>query len=1127
MEVKDQIFYITEQSVHIKLRSPSYFCIKLIKTHMGNLNLSIMNKLINTKRLLNGLIVLFMSFYSVIAFAQGRQLSGTITDVTGEAMIGVNVLVKGTTNGTITDFNGEYSIQDVSTNDILVISYIGYITQEIPVGNNSTLNILLKEDSQAIDEVVVIGYGVQKKSDLTGSVGSVNNEKLLSKGSTTVMESLQGQVAGVDISQSSSRAGESFSIQIRGKSTLQENASPLYVVDGVVTEDINFLNPADIEKIDILKDASSTAIYGSRATNGVVMVTTKQAQSGKDEGRVSVSYDGYVGLRTVARMPDFMDDVEWMDFRYMKYTTPVKDANKNYVVNNGKLAMEMTNGNLLSVWNDKGKDISTKMRQQYQDRDFTDWRDLMLSNGVQQNHFVNVAGNTKNTAYRVGAGYQQEDGVMGDKYDRMNLKVAIDGKISSKVTLGSSVNLAVTNKDFGSQRAVQESFRANGYWLPYNTETGEMNYMPGKDLAPGQESSLTFPAGFSSSVSPLIDKEHAKDNTKTYNVLSNIYLQYQPIDEVILKTTLAPTYKSSRRGEFYGGLSSTRSSTYNATSAPEGESLAKRTNEEWFSYTWDTQANYVKTIGDHNFNAMGLFSMYRSQYEKAGFHSVGVLPGTDWYNMGSGSNIQSPSSGYSEVSMISYALRLNYGYQGKYLATLSSRWDGSSKFQSGNKWGVFPSMALAWRISEEEFLKGNAVISNLKLRTSLGYTGNNGAVGAYDTQALASKLYYYGFGSTIGKGYGPNGIVNEDLSWEKSTEVNLGLDFGFFDGRISGTIDWYNKDSKDLLMEQKLLLEQGAENGTMWANIGKVRNSGIEIGLNTVNVNTKDWHWSTSFTFSANKNKILELQNGKEDMRAQRWFIGQPVDVIFDLEEAGIVTKEMASQEQYEKYGYFEGSMSYVDQNKDGKIDDQDRVVLGHRLPTWTGTFSSSLQWKNWDFSFSINTKQGSKTYSPFMDEFTDYSDRGRTKLKMDFYIPEGAPIFNTYIDDNGILQSDKTVMASSTHYGSYPYPTNDAAINHGGGNGWRTGKNTEFNSNGVVNNSFVKVKNITVGYTFPKTLLQKVNIQSLRIYANVLNPFTFTKYKGFDPEWAEAEISNGTGGPSSVAYQIGLNVKF
>lgn len=1075
-------------------------------------------------------LTLLMSVVSVVAFAQGRQVTGVITDATGEPMIGVNVLVRGTTNGAITDLDGNYAISNVENDAVLVISYIGYLSQQIPVGTQSVINVLLKEDSQSLEEIVVVGYGVQRKSDLTGSVGSVGNEKLVAKGATTAMESLQGQVAGVDISQSSSRVGESFSIQIRGKSSMQ-GGNPLYVVDGVVTEDINFLNPADIEKIDVLKDASSTAIYGSRATNGVVLVTTKQAKTGQVDGRVSVSYDGYVGMKKVARMPDFMDDVEWMDFRYMKYTSPVKGADKNYVVNNGKMAMEMTPGNLLSVWNDKGSDLSYKMREQYQNRDFTDWRDLMLNDGIQQNHFINVAGNSKNTSYRLGVGYQQEDGIMADGYKRFNIKAAVDGKINDYFSTGISVNLASTDHEFGSRRAVQESFRANGYWLPYNTETGEVNYQPGKDLAPGQASSLTFPAGFSSSVSPLIDSMNSKDDSKTYDVLSNIYLQYQPIEDVILKTTFSPTLRSTRRGTFYGGLSSERASTYNAASMPGGVSLATVDNARWFSYTWDTQANYVKTFGDHNINAMGLFSMYRSEVERSKFSSVGVLPGTDWYNMGSGSEIQSPSSGFSQISMISYALRLNYSYKGKYLATASTRWDGSSKFQSGNKWGVFPSMALAWRMSEENFMQDASWISNLKWRASVGFTGNNAVVGAYDTQALASTLYYYGFGSSIAKGYGPNGLVNEDLTWEKTTEVNLGLDFGFFDGRISGTIDWYNRDSKDLLMEQKLLIEQGAYNkdgiGTMWSNIGKVRNTGLEVGLKTINVNTKDWYWETSFTFATNKNSIRELQNGKEDMRAQRWFIGQPIDVIYDLEQAGICTDEMASQELYQKYGYFEGSMTYVDQNNDGKIDDKDRVVLGHALPTWTGNFSSTLNWKNWDFSFAIYTRQGSKVYSPFMDEFTDYSDRGRTKLSMDFYIPAGAPIFNTYTDANGILQSDGSVVASSAHYGNYPYPTNDVAINHGGGNGWRTGKNTEFNSNGVVNSSFVKVKNITLGYTFPKGLLEKAKIQSLRVYANVLNPFTFTSYKGFDPEWAEASIDDGTGGPSSITYQIGLNVRF
>lgn len=1076
------------------------------------------------------LATLFMSMLCMVAFAQGRSITGTVVDATGEPVIGANVSVLGTTNGTITNLDGKFTLSSVPSDAKIQISFIGYTTQTISVGNQTNFTITLAEDAETLDEVVVVGYGIQKKSDLTGSIGSVDNTKLVSKGASTVMESLQGQVAGVDISQSSSRVGESFNISIRGKSTLGDSTSPLFVVDGIVCDDINFLNPSDIEKIDILKDASSTAIYGSRATNGVVIVTTKQAKVGNDM-KVNVTYDGYVGYKTVARMPDFMDDVEWMDYRYMKYASPVKNAG----IVDGRLKLEMTEGNLASVWNDKGKNISTKMREQFLNRDFTDWRDLMLKDGIQQNHFIQVSGAGKKVSYRLGAGYQQEDGVMGDAMKRYNVKLAIDGKINKYVSVGGTANLVAYDYDYGSKRAVQESFRANGYWLPYNTETGEVNYQPGKDLARGQASSLTFPAGFSSSVSPLIDSMNSEDKTKGYRVLGTLYAQYQPIDDVIIKTTFAPTFSTRRRGEYYGGLSSAQSGTYNASTNPTGTASASVARNESFAYNWDTQVNYVKTFKeDHSLNAMALFSVYSTEAEKYELTGEGVTPGTLWYNMGSAASYSDIASSFGKATMLSYALRVNYAYKGKYLATVSSRWDGSSKFQDGHKWGVFPSAALAWRISEENFFKEKTPwISNLKLRASYGVTGNNASVGNYETLFLANQLYYSGFG----KGYGPE-VINALLSWEKTNELNIGLDFGFFNGRLSGSLDWYNKISKDLLMDQKLLLEQGSPEGSMIANVGKVRNRGVELMLKGVLLQNKDWYWDVNFTFAKNKNEIMELQGKKEDMRAQRWFIGQPIDVAYDLRQTGICTQANANElvtidgvtkTKSEWYGYFEGCMTYEDLNKDGKIDDKDRQIIGQAMPKWTGTISTSLSWKNWDFSMTVNTKQGHTLYSPFMQEFTDYSDRGRTKLAMDFYIPQGAPIFNYTWDgvNTSSLTSDRTMVASETKVGSYPYPFNDVNYNHGGGNGWYTGKNTEFKANNYVDASYWKIKNITLGYTFDKTLTKKIGIEHLRIYANVLNPFTFTDYKGFDPEWADASISDGTGGPSSVTYQIGLNVKF
>ncbi len=1071
--------------------------------------------------------LLLLSSMSLNVLAQTLQVQGVVTDFTNEPMIGVNVLVKGTTNGVITNMDGNYTIQNVGADDVLVFSYIGYLPQEITVKSQSTINVVLLEDSQTLDEVVVVGYGVQRKSDLTGSVGSVSNEKLLAKGTTTVMESLQGQVAGVDITQSSSRVGEKFNIAIRGKSTLGTSTSPLFVVDGIITDDINFLNPADIEKIDILKDASSTAIYGSRATNGVVIVSTKQAKVG-NEGRTSVTYDGYIGFKSVARMPDFMDDVEWMDYRYMKYTTPVG-------IVDGRMELDLTEGNLRSVWASNATAKSTKMREMFLNRDFTDWRDLMMKSGTQQNHFIQVAGTGKNLSYRLGVGYQQEDGIMGDSYERYNVKFSIDGKINNKVSVGGTANLSMAEMDLGSNRAVQESFRMNGYFLPYNTATGEINYQPGNDIIAGSPNPGTFPTGFSGSVSPLIDELNTSDLTKSYRVLTSMYAQYKPFEDVILKTTFSPTFRTSRRGQYFGGLSSEQSSTYNVTSNPSGTAKAIVTRNEGFSYVWDTQANYIKTFNQyHNLNAMALVSAYSTESESYGLTGTDVTPGTLWYKLNSADSYSNINSSYGKNTMLSYALRVNYGYKGKYLATVSTRWDGSSKFLSGERWGMFPSAALAWNISEENFIKEKASwISQLKLRASYGVTGNNASVGNYATIFLADQLYYSG----LGKGFGP-GMVNELLSWEKTTELNFGLDFSFLQGRLSGSVDWYSKDSKDLLMAQKLLLEQGSSKGELTANVGKVRNSGIEVLLKGIILQNKDFYWDVTATFAKNKNEILELQGKKEDMRAQRWFIGQPIDVIYDLRQTGICTQAMANESltidgvtktKSEWYGWFEGGMTHEDLNMDGKINDDDRQIIGQQMPKWTGTIATSFSYKNWDFSMAVNTKQGHKVYSPFMDEFTDYSDRGRTKLKMDFYIPQGAPIFNYTWDgkDTSTLESDRTVTAEQTIVGSYPYPFNDVNYNHGGSVGWRTDKNRDFNPNGVVDASYWKVKNITIGYTLPKAWTRKANIENIRVYANVLNPFTFTDYKGFDPEWADASISNGSGGPSSVTWQFGLNVKF
>lgn len=1041
-----------------------------------------------------GFASLALSVICVTAFAQ-KTLSGTVKDASGEPMIGVSVIVDGTSIGGVTDLDGNYSIPNVPANATLKISYVGYKEQKVAVGSKNVINIVMQEDNQTLDELVVVGYGVVKKSDLTGAVGSIHSDDIVAKGATNLAGGLQGSIAGVNISQASSRAGDSFTMQIRGKSSLQ-GGQPLYVVDGIVCDNIDFLNPMDIEKVDVLKDASSTAIYGSRATNGVLMITTKKGSEMGAEAKATISYDGYYGFKSVANMPDFMSGNDWMKWRVMRYQTSKQNAAT------GATTWTLSDANYKLAW----CNFSPKWQDEFINNDYTDWPDEVTRNGHEQNHFINITGATKNISYRVGLGYQNEAGVLYDNYERWNVKAAVDHKINEHWSTGASFNLATSMKKSGSKNSIVNGFRmsplmTSRYWEGDNA--GEPIIQPGKDAA-------IYPngGGPTSTVNPIVDRENSADNTRKYDAMGNIYLQYSPIKEVILKTTLSPMYTRTKRGQFYGSLSQAR---YNKTN----ETVTA--NSDIFSYTWDTQANFIKSWGDHTLNALALFSAYQLKTETDGIDVADEPFDVGWNNVGSATTVLDKNSDYEKISMLSWVLRLNYDYKSRYYLTVSSRWDGSSKFQKGNRWGMFPSAAAAWRISEEPFMKSTKNwLSNLKLRLSFGITGNNASVGAYQTQLLANTKYYYNFGSTAATGYGYE-LANTDLTWEKTTEFDLGLDFGFLNNRINGGIDFYTRTSRDLLMEMETPLEMGSSTGSIWGNVGKVRNTGLELSLNTVNIRTKDLTWTTNFTWAHNHNEILELNGGKQDMTGNGWFIGQPIDVVYGYVPAGICTAEQAAAiaaDANQKTKFYEGQYMVKDMNGDGTIDPSDRRVQGHAAPTWTGSVNSTLTWKGLDFSFSIYTSQGSKVYSPFMAEFTDFGQRGMQRLKMDFYTPAGVQL----LGDDGQLYT-----TTEAHYGKYPFPTN-GGDNKGCGQFWVNNKN---GSQYFVNNSFTKIKNITLGYTLPKSWLQSIGVSYLRLYVNIVNPFTITPYKGFDPEWADAAINDGTGGPASRSYQIGVNLKF
>lgn len=1084
-----------------------------------------------------------MSVTCMLAFAQST-VTGTVKDANGEPMIGVTVLADGKPVA-VTDFDGNFSIPDATASTQLKISYVGYKDQVIKVGNQTTFNITMEEDAMSLNEVVVVGYGTMKKSDLTGSVSSVETEKLNAKGATSVVANLQGSVPGVNITQSSGRTNGGFNIEIRGKSSTNSKTTPIYVVDGVVTSDIDFLNPQDIERIDVLKDASSTAIYGSRATAGVIMVTTKSgAGVAKKSMKPTVSYDGYYGISKVARMPDFMDGQEFYNYRFKKYLGYSEGGVAT--AQSGQPGYAMAgNWQHMACWktdaeNDPaGLGGYSRLKYFLQNGQTYDWPDMVTRDGQQQNHYLAVSGTLGEKAdvsYHMGIGFNKDKGTyIGDEQDKITFKGSLDAKLTKWLTAGFTVNMAHQNNEYADDNGVQNAYLMNPFMNPYNAD-GTLAEKPGNYEWLGSDNGNQF----SDQVNPLILLANQTQQRETWRMLGSFYVNIKPVSFLNLKSSFAPNYSYYRNGTFNEANALIRGYE------PDNEDGGNRAiikGHRSFSYTWTNQINFTKTFNDvHNVDLMALNEIIYSNSEDMQTTARYVLDGSDWWNVGSSSapTKTTVSSGYSESSMISYALRANYSYAGKYMATATIRWDGSSRFAEGHRWGSFPSFALAWRISEENFMKQADWLSNLKLRLSYGVTGNNTGVTDYATQQTVASGRYYPFGNTYYGAYYPSGVVDALITWERSKEFNVGLDFGFLNGRINGSIDWYQKDSKDLLYNVYLPLESGLDGSNpkrMYTNVGTVRNKGIEFNLSTVNVQTKDWTWTTTFNVSSNSNKVREINGTGEDLPADGLFIGKPFNNVYQYDWTGIVDDRMMTVpnndaarnngftpgEQvksydyyYKVYGWTEGNAIIDDVNGDGQINDDDKKVF-NADPKWIGSFTSDLTWKNWDFSFNIYARQGCKAYSNFYARYLDFGDRGRMRLNVDFYVPAG-----TLIDFDG-MNADGTyvnpVYQEQTHYGDYPFPNNGAPASGIGPSQWSS------NANSVVDNSFVKVKYITLGYSFSKSLLSKIGVQKLRLYCTVTNPFVFTKYKGFDPEWAGA--SNKNDGPSTVTWQFGASLKF
>ncbi len=994
---------------------------------------------------------------SVFKLEQLLEIEGVVSDQNKVPIPGVNILVKGTNISTQTDFDGKFTIR-TDDNKVLVFTFMGFVTQEVAIKNRKTINVTLLENVAQLNEVVLVGYGAVKKKDLTGAVATIGNKELNRVGATSPMQALQANVAGVNISQKSGSVGSDFSIQIRGANSLTGGA-PLYVVDGVMTDNINFLNPNDIQRIDILKDASSTAIYGSRGSNGVVIVTTHSGEGMKNK-KSNIIYSGYVGTRNIANMPDFLNS----------YDESVRWNRDRQVARDLVQGTTIVDSPTYGFPNVIGTDGVNYWADALANRRGTDWLGEFLKSSTQQNHFVSANGSSENVSYVIGFGYQGDNGnAKGQSYEKYNFKASLDARPNDKFTIGANINLAFSNRELVSRQGyTQQLFR-----MP--------TYAPAKDKNGNTIQSPMI--GISSNVNPyaFLDS-NSQYSVEQFNILTNFYLGFAPAKWIKLKSTFSPSATFQRTGEYFDRFAS------------RSISVARMWNDNKLSYIWDNQLNINKEIGKHTISYDFIQSSQFDRLVSSFVFGRDVPFQSLWYNVQS-APIRDATSGFSKSTLLSFTNRFNYSFNDKYLFTATMRWDGSSKLSEGNKWASFPSGAIAWKMKDESFLKDVSQIDNLKLRISYGYTGNNN-IAPYSTQSALNSQTYYDWDGTSANGFIPSAISNSKLTWERTREWNFGTDFGLFGNRISGEINVYDRLSKDLLMNRKLAIPTGWAN--MIDNVGSVSNKGIEIQLKTVNIDGADFKWETNFIFSTNKNKIVELYGAKKDDVPNRWFIGQPVNVVYAMVFDGVWQKdELAPADQRA----LEGTAKVKDLNGDGKIDiDHDMKVLGSPSPDWIGTFSTTFTYKNWDLTGTIFTKQGVLQYSPFHKEFTDFNSK--VILDVPYYVRENpitpARSSNTY--------------PQATYTGQY-WGENASAYGYPG-----------FNKDA----SFVRVQNITLGYNFSPGLLSKMGLSEMRMYVNALNPFTFTKYDGFDPEWAGADMSGvDATNTAYTIYQLGVNIKF
>ena len=1015
---------------------------------------------------------------------QQRTVSGRVTDESGQPLPGVTVLIMGTTRGVVTDNDGNYSLIDVPADATLQFSFVGMKSQEIVVGSQTTINVTMAAEAFGIEEIVAVGYGVRKKSDVTGALVSVSSEEIASRPVNNAIEAMQGKAAGVDIT-SNERPGTVGSITIRGVRSLTASNSPLYVVDGIplVTGEIETavtssnrvtlggidnLNPNDIESIDILKDASATAIYGSRGANGVVLITTKQGKAGK----FTLNFDTSVTTETIHEYSPLFSAGGYIEYRrWAKYfivgQTDFPRGDQPTQENDAKIFTgdDTAWDNILKGWSGGSWDGSKLTT--------TNWMDLVTRTGITTQNTLSASGGTDKMKAYASFGYTDNKGVVkGQGFNRYSANVSVDITPVKWFSFGTKLNSSYSLQDYGQSTAGNVGVSARSglyesaygilpYTTPYDADGNRIDF-PGGDIA----------------IKTIIDEDkYSQDQRASLRAFGSIYGQldigaiFPVLEGLRYRMNFGPDVETWRDGIFLDGRSVIRG----------GSAFASLEKRQRLSYTLDNLVYYDRTFGKH---AVGLTLLQsQTQFEtESSYMSADNIPfaSQKWNALSAVSSLKSWSSGIVKQSLLSYMARLNYSFNDKYLVTVSGRYDGASVLAEGNKWSFFPSAALGWRMDQEDFMSDINWVNQLKLRLGVGATGNS-AINPYSTKGRLDALFYpFGSNSTAGQ-QNVETFANPDLGWEKTTQYNVGLDFSLVNSRISGGLDVYFSNTTDLLLRKSIPSVTGFSN--TFANIGETKSNGIDLTVNSVNVSTNGFEWSTSLNASMQHNEIVSLANGKEDDINNLWFIGESQNIIYDYEAAGIWQESDATEmAKFNDNGhtFTAGNVRPVDQNGDYKIDaNNDRVIIGDEIPKYILGITNTFNYKGIELSVFLYGRM-KYTYNTGGE-----GQNGRyNQRKIDYWTPN-----NTSSDYQKPIYSE--------------------------GNG-----DIYFRSLGYKDGSFLKIRNISLSYNLPGKIASKLTLSKLRIYVQAQNPgFVYTNVP-----WIDLDVRYHA---SNRGFVLGLNAQF